>query len=597
MKSFLTFFAFTCALAAQVRVSVPANRVITLAGQPAGTRSANNSRSAPADSPIQVNIPLVAGQAVSITSTGTVDNSGPDGRTGCADSFSAEFSIARVGAPCRALVGVFLADTTRAQPAGGVDYTGDLRDVTVHRPLLQQPFMVGSGFTTAGDRKAFVVPAGATRLFLSPLAFGTSVGQFVATVTTGPVPETPGNPVRVSGASVLHLAGQAAGILSGNNSRIAPAYSPAQAMVPLVAGQVLRIVATGSVDGNGPDGRVGCNDSFSAEFAMARVDTRCRALVGVFLADSTRTQPPGLNFTGATRNTARLEPLIQQPFLIGSGFTDGGEQKQFVVPAGATRLFFASVAFGSSAGSFLVTVSPDAATTPLVQRSGIVRAAGFATEEPSAGSIVSIFGTNLNNAAAGATSVPLPWQLGQTRVYFNLRPAPLFFAGTGQVNAQVPWELSNETSVQVVVVRNGAASLPVPLELGPASPGIFLVREGAGVVVNAATGALVDQQAGIRRGDAMVIYASGLGAVVGNVTTGAPASSTDLEPTRQPVEALLNVGGREVPLAVFFAGSAPGFIGVNQVNVVVGAETPAGVGVLKLRTRGRDSNEVRIAVE
>jgi len=86
-----------------------------------------------------------------------------------------------------------------------------------------------------------------------------------------------------------------------------------------VAGQALRIVATGSVDGSGPEGRVGCNDETSAEYSIARVDTRCRALVGVFVADTTRAQPPGLNFTGATRNTIRVEPLLQQPFLIGSG--------------------------------------------------------------------------------------------------------------------------------------------------------------------------------------------------------------------------------------------------------------------------------------
>ncbi len=597
MRTLLTFLTISIGLTAQVSVVVPGNRVITLAGQPAGTRSVNGGRSAPGDSPISVGIPLVAGQALRISATGAVDSAGPDGRVGCTDSHSAEFAVSRVDVACRALVGVFLADSTRAQPAAGLNFSGDGRNIVVQRPLLQQPFLVGSGVTATGERKAYIVPAGATRLFLSPVGNTTSAGQFTAVVSVGPEPETPGNPVRVSGITVISLAGQAAGTLSNNNSRISPLYSPAQAMVPLAGGQVLRMVATGAVNGTGPDGAAGCSDSFSAEFAIARVDTRCRALVGVFLADSTRAQPPNLNFTGASRNTARVEPLLQQPFLIGGGYTDAGELKQFVVPAGASRLYFAAMGTQTHAGFFTVTVNPVGAATPVLERAGVVRAAGFDGSAPSAGSIVSIFGSSFASATESAANVPLPVQIGQTRVYLNLIPAPLFFTSGGQINAQIPWELAAETSVQLVVVRGGAASLPVPVELAAASPGIFLVRENAGVVVNSGTGQLVDGQRPVRVGDTLVIYASGLGPVVGEVGSGIPASSSVLEPTQQPVQATLTAGGRAVEMVVLFAGSAPGFIGVNQVNVTVPDTAAAGVSGLKLRTRGLDSNEVMIAVE
>lgn len=584
--------------AAQVSVGVPGNRVITLAGQPAGARSANNARSAPADSPILVNMPLSAGQALEITATGAVDGYGPEGRTGCNDSYVAEYAITRIVTPCRALIGVFLADTTRAQPAAGIDFSGDARHQPILRPLIQQPFFIGSGVTPTGDRKAFVVPAGATRLFLSPLGNANSSGEFTATVRVVSLPETPSNPIRVSGVSVISLANQPAGTLSSNNNaRIAPMHSPAQLGMPLLGGQVLRIVATGAVDGYGPDGRTGCNDSFSAEFAVARVDARCRALIGVFLADSARSQPPNLNFTGATRNTVRVEPLIQQPFLIGSGYTDGGDRKEFVVPVGATRLYFASMGNPQTPGFFTVTVSPVAAATPVVERSGIVRAAGYGGGTAAAGSLLSIFGSNLADVSESATSVPLPIQISQTRVYINLRPAPLFFTSSGQINAQIPWEFANDTSVQLVVVRNGAASLPAPVDLAAASPGIFLLRENAGVVVNATNGQLADQEKPVRGGDTLVIYASGLGPVTGTVRTGAPASSTELEPLQAPVEASLQLAGQTVTLPVQFAGSAPGFIGVNQVNAAVPVGTPAGVGSLKLRTRGVDSNSVLIAVQ
>lgn len=267
------------------------------------------------------------------------------------------------------------------------------------------------------------------------------------------------------------------------------------------------------------------------------------------------------------------------------------------MPQGATRLALGVVGLNTSAGFFLATVSPDAPATPVLQRSGVTRTAGFGAGGLASGSIASLFGMNFAASTESATSVPLPTQIGQTRVYFNLRPAPLYFTSAGQLNAQVPWELSNETSAQVVVVRNGAASLPVPVQLTPASPGIFLVRENAGVVVNTATGQLVDSQNGIQRGQAMVIYASGLGAVNATVSSDVPASATELEPTRERVEAMLSVAGQEIALSVLFAGSAPGFIGVNQVNVLIPTETPQGVASFRLRTSGQESNTVQFAVQ
>ena len=596
MKLFFLALSLSAMMVAQVTVTVPATTVITLAGQPAGTQSTKNQGSAPLNSPVQVNIPFVAGQALRITATGSVDGAGPDGSANCTDFFRAEFSIPEIDSPCRTLVGVFLGDSTRPQPPA-VDFRGDSNQALIVRPLIQQPFMIGSGLNAAGDPKVFVVPTGATRLFLSAVANANSTGSFGATVSTALVPDEPGNPVRVSGASVITLANQAAGTISNNTIRSAPLNAPAQVNLPLIAGQVLRIVASGSVDGAGPDGQPNCNDFFRSEFSVAEIDAHCRALVGVFLGDTVRAQPPKLDFTGGARNNQRLEPLIQQPFLIGSGYTDAGDLKQFVIPPGATHLAFSAVGNSNSKGFFIVTVSPDSPTTPVVTASGITAGAGFGRSPLAPGAIAAIFGSNLAVNSVPATSVPLPTLLDQTRVYFNLRPAPLYFTSAGQVNVQVPWELSSETSAQLVVTRNGAASMPIAIPLAAVDPGIFLVGENTGAVVSNSTGQLVDQQTPVQKGDALIIYASGLGLVTGTVTTGAPASATTLEPTKLPVEAILTIGGQSVPLQVLFAGSAPTFIGVNQVNALIPSNTPSGVGRLKLRTGGAESNEVVIAVQ
>ncbi len=596
-RGFVCLLAGLCGQAwGQVTVNVAGTSVIQLAGQPAGTASRNNSRSAPAHSPTLVNLAIQAGQAYAVTATGTVDGGGPDGRSTCNDSLVAEHSVARIDTRCAALVGVFLADTTRAEPPN-LDFRGDARDIPVLRPLLQQPFLVGSGVNAQGYRKAFVAPAGATRLYLSAVGFANSTGSFQVTVAPSALPEEPSNPVRVSGVSVIQLAGQTAGARSSNNGRSAGLYSPAQVTTPLVPGQALRIVATGSVDSGGPDGRPTCNDSLVAEYAISRIDARCGALVGVFLADTTRTQPPALDFRGALRNTARLEPLLQQAFLVGGGYTDSGELKQFIVPQGATRLYLSALGGIASWGFYTATVSPASGSTPSISSNGVVRAAGFGAGSLTAGAIASLFGTAFSAGTVSASTVPLPRVLEQTRVYFNLRSAPLYFTSGGQVNAQIPWEFSQDTTVQAVVVRNGAASLPVPVALGAASPGIFLVRENAGVVVNATTGQLVDSASGVRPGEAIVIYASGLGAVNANVQTGVPSSSTELEAARLTVGALLDAGGQTIPAQVLFAGSAPGFIGVNQVNALIPTNAPSGVARLRLRAADTDSNEVAVLIQ
>jgi hypothetical protein len=66
-------------------------------------------------------------------------------------------------------------------------------------------------------------------------------------------------------------------------------------------------------------------------------------LTGVFLTDSapSGSDPATLDFTSIGTNFASLAPGVGQTFFIGDGMTGtgSGALQQFVVPAGATRLF------------------------------------------------------------------------------------------------------------------------------------------------------------------------------------------------------------------------------------------------------------------
>lgn len=241
--------------------------------------------------------------------------------------------------------------------------------------------------------------------------------------------------------------------------------------------------------------------------------------------------------------------------------------------------------------------------TPTV--GGVTDAAGF--KSPVApGALVSIFGTTLAAGLAQADTIPLSTSLGNVSVTFNGVPAPLLFVSTGQVNAQLPWNvLSSGTSgtASLVVTNAGKTSTAFSVPVGPFSPGIFAVNNIA-IAINAdgSVAAPVGAIPGItthpaKAGDpgGLVILCTGLGAVNPPVPNGASANDGQLHTaTTQPVVLLGNV---QVP--VLFAGMTPQFVGVNQINIAVPANAPTGNAVpLQIQVGGiTTSSTVTIAVQ
>ncbi|MEI9976695.1 MAG: IPT/TIG domain-containing protein [Ignavibacteriota bacterium] len=96
------------------------------------------------------------------------------------------------------------------------------------------------------------------------------------------------------------------------------------------------------------------------------------------------------------------------------------------------------------------------------------------------GTIVSVIGTNLASGtfSADTTQPQLPTELGGTQVYFNGIPAPLYLVSPNQINAQVPWELGDQSSISAYVrtaMPNGTVmfTTAVAFTVVPANPGIY----------------------------------------------------------------------------------------------------------------------------
>jgi uncharacterized protein (TIGR03437 family) len=91
----------------------------------------------------------------------------------------------------------------------------------------------------------------------------------------------------------------------------------------------------------------------------------------------------------------------------------------------------------------------------------------------------------------------------------------------------------------------------------------------------------------------LVIYATGLGAVTPFVSSGVPAPSQPLSQASTPFNVV--IGGVNVPPQ--FAGLAPGFVGVFQINVQLPMGIPQGRTTLSIVGFGAESNKVELMIQ
>ncbi len=222
---------------------------------------------------------------------------------------------------------------------------------------------------------------------------------------------------------------------------------------------------------------------------------------------------------------------------------------------------------------------------PSVAAGGVLNGASFATGQPVApGSLVSIFGTSLASTNSAATTVPLSTSLGNVQVKFNNIAAPLNFVSSGQINAQVPFELTGSSTAQVVVTNGAASSAPQTVQLVSIAPGIFSLTGGQAVAYGntdfqfaAPAGSipgLTTHPAKILDPQTLVILATGLGPVNPPIASGAGDPTVLHQTPTMPVVTVGNVAAQ-----VVFSGILPGFPGVYQVNIIIQSGTPTGNAV------------------
>ena len=203
-------------------------------------------------------------------------------------------------------------------------------------------------------------------------------------------------------------------------------------------------------------------------------------------------------------------------------------------------------------------------------------------------SLAALFGSNLAGSTATATldqNGQLPTELAVTRVEVNGEAAALLYVSPSQINFVVPGDAATGTAD--VFVRNTAtgATQSGTMLVENTAPAVFSADgtgKGAGAILNAVTNAgapfLVEtpEIAGSDQRTRLAVYATGL-RYAGN-------------PSHDPsmINVAANVGakgqdaaGNSYTFTVEYAGPAPGYFGLDQVNIVLPAELD-GAGVVSL---------------
>ena len=208
-----------------------------------------------------------------------------------------------------------------------------------------------------------------------------------------------------------------------------------------------------------------------------------------------------------------------------------------------------------------------------IAEAGVVHAASWQTGPLAPGQIFSINGEGLGprNGAVGQFdgNGNLDREAGGVVVLVNEMPAPVFFAAAGQINAQAPFSLQQASEARVSVSYFGESSNEVVTSVAATAPGLFEYPGEQGRVLAVHTdGSLNAPGHPARARDIVVLYATGEGMTTPPL--GDAVRAADPYP-RPAAEVTLLIGGQ--PADLLYAGSAPDFVGLMQIN----ARVPGGM--------------------
>jgi len=230
----------------------------------------------------------------------------------------------------------------------------------------------------------------------------------------------------------------------------------------------------------------------------------------------------------------------------------------------------------------LVLSSPLSGQTddgPSYTAAGIVNAADNQPGPLAPNTLASIYGVRLsyvtaaispNDILGGVLPTVLPGT-GVNVIVGNIA-ATIYYVSPDQINFLVPADLlPGKSSVQVVL--EGHSGPAVAITLAAASPALFQLDAQNAVAVRP-DGSVITPQAPAKPGEIVLLYATGLGQTV------PPVPYREVFNQAAPLAELADFklvldGAAAESGAVAYAGIAPGFAGLYQINLILPKSTKA----------------------
>jgi uncharacterized protein (TIGR03437 family) len=314
-------------------------------------------------------------------------------------------------------------------------------------------------------------------------------------------------------------------------------------------------------------------------------------ILWVTTTNTTKLPAPGTLYALSATNVA---DEIWNSDASGARDTLGGFSK-FANPTVANGKVFAPTASKEIVVYGLLPDVPGVAS--------IVNAASFRNAAVSPGELITIFGNSIGPSTGVQAPVKqgdkqFPFELQGVSLTFDGQPAPLLYAGPGQINAVVPFGVSG-SSTRMVLKTPNHGSFPVQVPVAPTAPAFFTwdrSGSGAGAILHNTDFSPVTSANPALRGTYLAIYVTGTGATTPGDADGEIAAPDSLSTVALPVT--VTIGGQNAP--VVYQGDAAGLIaGLTQLNVQVPDSVEPGTAVPVTFSVGGvpSQNTVTIAVQ
>ena len=224
---------------------------------------------------------------------------------------------------------------------------------------------------------------------------------------------------------------------------------------------------------------------------------------------------------------------------------------------------------------------------PSISTNGVVSATAFKPNAGAApGTLLEIYGQNLASTARAWQESDFqlnraPTVLDQVKVAIDGKDAYVAYVSPGQVNIEVPDGVATGAGVPVVVTNSAGSSVSYPVTVSGLAPAILApssfaakgTQYAAAILADASFAAPVAVLPGVTTrpatpGEVLVLYGIGLGPVTPSSPAGTLASGTTT--IARPLQVMLGQTAAQVQ----YAGLAPGYTGLFQINVQVPPMAP-----------------------